>query len=46
LEVDDELELERSPSFSILRAFSAEKKKEYQSQQKRNDQETSNLVCR
>src|SRR6476646_9314988 len=30
----------------FLRAFSAEKKKEYQSQQKRNDQETSNLVCR
>jgi hypothetical protein len=45
LEVDDELELERSPGFSIS-AFSAEKKKEYQSQQKRNDQETSNLACR
>jgi DNA-directed RNA polymerase subunit RPC12/RpoP len=42
-EVDDELEL--GGLLNVLR-FSAEKKKENQSQQKRNDQEASNLVCR
>jgi hypothetical protein len=48
-ELDDELELGGLLNFCGLpdsSRFSAEKKKEDQSQQKRNDQEASNLVCR